>query len=175
MPLESANTVKESSELEIRLEDALLLTRAFAGEVAQMLKKQGLPVLQRPGEFPDISRENITELSNKRLNQLQAEFVNAAAYVNNRLAIARVEGSYQKYLIKIRKSNMEVRCAGKKPAEIKRLISIDPEVIKLESGKEYLDAIGSRYKVYYDLYTANQAVLSREQTRRGGQFYGKIT
>jgi len=177
MPLKASSSEDElavKKSIDKQLNDALHLAREFAGEIEKMLRRQGLPILDRPGNFPDISKKNITEFPSQELNQLQAEFINAASYVNNRLAIAKVELSYQKYLIKIRKANLEVQYTNKKVADVKRIINIDPEVNKLEAGREYLHAISNRYTVYYELYIANQAVLSREQSRRGAQHFNKI-
>jgi len=173
MPLTEDKGLSKDSHGSDALKDALHITQEFSKEIESMLRKHGIPTLNKPGEFPDISTTNITELPAQRLNQLQAEFVNAAAYVNDRLAIAKVELNYQKYLLKVRRANLEVANSNLKPADMKRIIAADTELLELESGKEYLSAISTRYTVYYDLYTANQAVLSREQSRRSAHLFNK--
>lgn len=175
MALKSVDTNKSAVSMMDTLNNSLHIAREFSDEIGKMLRAQGLPILNKPGNFPDISKSNITEFSNEKLNQLQSEFVNAAGYVNNRLAIARVELNYQKHLIKLHKANLEIKNIGKKAIVIKQLIATDKKLMDLEGGREYLNAICQRYTVYYELYTANQAVLSREQSRRGAQQFHRTT
>lgn len=176
MPLQIASSpeaAKPKGELNLseKQEKAISKAVAFSKEVSRMLKDQGLPDVVTPSEFPSLAGTDITNMAPEWLNQKQAEFVSAAGYVNNRLAVIDVQIANQKYQLNIRKANLEVEHAGKKAAEIKEIIRQDSEMQDLEFGKIFLESLKSRFAVYYDLFTNSQAVLSREQTRRSNQYF----